>query len=392
MKFANSADAFNFYMGMPDSIIEARAQAIKADVANDPNCDVASYKAELDGIKAVKEGRSTEKRSNQVRIVENTSDDVFATNEYRSAFYHTVMGQKLTDAERALMTSDAVLKRSAEFNSSDNSAAVLPTQTLNEVVKRAKDRGGIVSVARAFAMPTGISIPVAGPGSKAVWHEEGAAVDTEKFVTTPVKFDGYELLRIFSISKKVDTMSIPAFESAIVEELSDSIMEAIAEGLVTGSGEGEGTGIESITWTEGTNLTTVAENVFDWKSIVSFLGSLRRGYATNAKLAMNNATLFNRIYASQSDDGEPVYLTTLQGNGSTMFLGKEIVVDDYLDDDVIIFGDFSKLGYNLPSGVAIERSTESGFRTGTIDFRGMAIADSKVILPEAFTKLVIDTE
>lgn len=394
MTFSNSAEAFSYYQNMPESIIEARAEAIKSDVQANADADLSSYRIELEALKAVRESRSKHERieqRGQLRHVGGTEDkheDVFSTPEYRSAFFAKVMGHTLTDEQRSILTSDEVLRRASEFNSSDNSVAVLPTETLNEVIRRARDHGGIIAEARAFHMPTGIAIPVAGPGSKAQWHEEGATVETEKLATTTIKFDGYELLRIFSVSEKVGRMSIPAFESEIINELGESITEAIAEALVTGDGEGKGEGIETIEWTEGENLLTVDN--FSWRDLLKLLGMLRRGYAQKAKLAMNNRTLFDYVFSAFSDDNVPVFLSNLQDSGSMRLVGKQIVIDDYLSDGEIIFGDWSKIAYNLPEGIAIERSREAGFTSGQTMFRGLAIADSKVILPEAFVKLQIE--
>lgn len=393
MKFSTSAEAFNFYQAMPTAILESRAQAIRNDVAQHPECDLDAYKAELDALKAIKESRANkpepEKRSN-LRLIDSTNhaDDVFGTPEYRSAFFAQVMGRELTPEQRAVMESADVQRRSSEFNSSSNSLAVLPTQTLNEVVERAKDHGGIVSLARAFHIPSGLSIPVGGPGARAQWHVEGEPVDSEKYATTSVKFDAHELLRVFSLSAKVDTMGISAFEAAVIRELSDSVMEAIAYALVHGTGEGEGQGIETITWTQGKNLITT--DGFQWRDLLKMIGMLHRGYAQGATVVCNNRTLYETIYSAFSDENVPVYLQNLQDSGSMRLVGFPIAIDDYAEDGTIYFGNFAKgLGFNLPSGIAVERSDHSGFRSGTIDFRGLAIADSRVILPEAFVKLQI---
>ena len=52
-----------------------------------------------------------------------------------------------------------------------------------------------------------------------------------------------------------------------------------------------------------------------------------------------------------------------------------------------IFNYSRYLGYNLPEGIAVEVSRESSFKSGLIDYRAMAIADTKPIIEEAFVKL-----
>ncbi|MBT2813104.1 phage major capsid protein, partial [Staphylococcus coagulans] len=53
----------------------------------------------------------------------------------------------------------------------------------------------------------------------------------------------------------------------------------------------------------------------------------------------------------------------------------------------IILGDFNYVGYNLPQGIMLESSRESSFRSGLIDYRAMAVADTRVLVDNAFVKL-----
>ena len=41
----------------------------------------------------------------------------------------------------------------------------------------------------------------------------------------------------------------------------------------------------------------------------------------------------------------------------------------------------------MVDGIAVEASTQSSFKSGRIDYRGMCIADCKPIVSEAFVKL-----
>lgn len=401
MKFQNQAEAFTYYKDMPDTIIEARAQAIRNDIANNAECDIDSYNIEVIALKAVKDQRSQDKPNVEQRGTLNTiaatdsvetTDDVFATPTYRSAFLKLMRGAHLDDlsnAERGIMRSEDVVKRSNEFNSSSNSAAVLPTTMLNQVIEKARSRGGIINAARSFSMPTGISIPVAAPGNRAAWHVEGAAVDTKKVSQVSVTFDANEIMDIRSISAKVDRMSIPAFESFIVNDLTACVMETVAYSLVNGTGadNGEGMGvIPGVTWVDDTNQITVAESI-TFKDITNVIGMLKSGYCTGASFAMNHRTLYGSVYGLTDNYNRPIYLQDVADRGKGTILGFPVIIDDYLADDDMVFGDFSMLGFNIPSGVALDRSTESGFRNGLIDFRALALADTQVIVDEAFTRI-----
>lgn len=406
MKFKTVAEAFNHYRSFTNEQLEQRAQEVKGMIETDPEVDITALNIELTAIKEAKENNAeNEQRAaagfNVVASMQQgakktfTADSVVDTPEYRSAFYKSMLGQQLTADEKAAfdVAVGVAEKRADAFNASGDSLAVLPTETLNEVVKKARTMGGLMAECRAFNVPTKIAIPVGTPGSKAAWHTEGAEVETEKAVTTSVSFDGYEIIKIFSISAKVRKMSVAAFEAYLVDELTACVMECIEDSLVNGTGSGQGTGLEKgITWAEGTNLKTVAaDKVGDWTNYTAVAGMLKRGYAAGAKWAMSNATLYKYVYSLQDGNKRPLFIPTpVNEQGAGKLLGFDIVIDDNIADGAIYLGNYSKyLGYNMPDGIVIETSRESSFKKGLIDYRALAIADCKPIVAEAFVKLVL---
>lgn len=405
MNFKTVAEAFNYYRNHSIEDIEKRAQEVKGIIQTDPDCDIKSLNIELTGLAQAKAnaqekeaGTDPEARSfNPVTSatfkdgasMEAVKGDVYASAEYRSAFYKTLMGKELTAVERgALDRAMNLEKRNDAYTTSGNTPVIIPTTTLNEVVKKARTMGGLIAECRAFNVPSKISVPVATPASKAVWNTEGADVATEQPTIAQVTFDANEIIKVFSISAKVKTMSIDAFEAYLTEELTNCVMECLADGIVNGTGSGQGTGIETgITWNEGTNLLTTTALTF--QNITTVISKLKRGYSKGAKFAMNNATLYNSVYALMDGNKRPVFVQNAQDDSVGKILGFEVVVDDNIKDNEIFFGNFQYYGYNMPNGIAVESSTASSFKSGKVDFRGMAIADCKPIVDEAFIKLAI---
>ena len=85
----------------------------------------------------------------------------------------------------------------------------------------------------------------------------------------------------------------------------------------------------------------------------------------------------------------PIFIADPKGEAIGKILGFEVVVDDNLPADTVVFGNYHYMGYNMPQGVVIETSRESSFKSGLIDYRAMAVADCKPIVSEAFVKLTI---
>ncbi len=403
MKFKTVAEAFNFYRTKEVADMEKRAQEIGRIIDTDENADIEALNIELRGIKEARENAELRSANpaqglnvitgmnNEPKGKKTFGEDVFDTPEYRSAFFKNLLGQGMNEAEKAAFDAGMKLaeKRADAFTSSTDAVAVIPTHTLNEVVKKARTMGGLLAECRSFALPTKIAIPVGTPSNKAAWHTEGAAVDAENVTPTAVTFDGYEIIKIFSISAKTRRMSINAFENYLVDELTACVMECINDALINGTGNAQGTGlITGIEWDDSNTVTVAQSASVGYADVVRTVAMLKRGYSNGAKWVMSNATLYNVFYGMVDSNKRPVFIADAQGEKVGKVLGFEVVIDDNMPEDTAILGNYGAyMGYNMPEGIAIEVSRESSFRKGLIDYRALAIADCKPIVTEAFVKL-----
>lgn len=408
MKFKTVAEAFNYYKNYTNEQLEKRTDEINALIEKDENVDIQALNIELTGIAEAKRNNDQKVEKPEQRSAFKllsgrdtaprsfSEENVLDSEEYRSAFFKSMLGQNLSETEQSAfnVAQKIAEKRQDAFITSATAPAILPTQTLNEIVKKARVQGGLLGECRQFSMPTKIAIPVATPATRASWHTETADVESDNVSLTTVTFDGYEIIKIFSISAKARRMSIGAFESYLVDELTACVMECIADSLINSDGTtaGEGTGLESITWsTSGANKNHVQiakTGTFTYQKIVEFVSLLKRGYAQGAKIAMNNFTLYNVFYGMLDGAQRPIFIADPKDESIGKILGFPVVIDDNIADYTCYMGNFSKyLGYNLPEGIVIEASRESSFKKGVIDYRALAIADTKPIVAEAFVKL-----
>jgi HK97 family phage major capsid protein len=316
-----------------------------------------------------------------------TVNDTHAVPEYRSAFFKRMLGKDLTDAENRAFEAAQAEKRADAFNTLSNAAAVIPTDTLNEVVKQARNTNGLFDVVRLFAVPNNLAVPVGTPNDPAAWHTEGAAIDRQKAETTSVTFSGCELVKILSMSAAVKRMELSAFESYITDELKACVADAIGAAIVNGTGKGQPTGIlTGVTWNTKNTVKTTALTADNLLAAVALLPA---GYANGAKFAMSTATLFGSVFPLKNSDGDYIFTDTESGGVRRLF-GFEIVIDDNIPTGTILFGNFNYYGVNIPQGVAVEMSRESGFTSGLIDYRALCIADGKPIVPGAFVKVEVN--
>lgn len=236
----------------------------------------------------------------------STVTDTHNTPEYRTAFYKTLMGKELTDGENRAFAAAQAEKRADAFNTLSSSAAVVPTTTLNEVVKQAQGMNGLFDEIRLFSVPNNLSVPVGTPGDAASWHTEGEAVERKNVTTAAVTFTGRELIKVLSMSAAVKRMDISSFERYITDELKSCIADAIGAAIVSGTGTGQPVGILSgVTWNNKNRIQT-AELTAD--NLLAAIALLPAGYAAGAKFAMSTATLFGQVYPLK--DGIGNYLFT----------------------------------------------------------------------------------
>ena len=312
--------------------------------------------------------------------------DTHNTAEYRSAFFKRLMGKELTDGESRALAAAQAEKRADAFNTLSNSAAVIPTTTLNEVVKQARGVNGLFNEVRLFSVPNNLSVPVGTPGDAAAWHTEGETVERKSVTTAAVTFTGRELIKVLSMSAAVKRMETAAFERYLTDELKNSIADAIGAAIVSGTGNGQPTGILSgITWTTDNTVETTDLTADD---LLNAIAMMPAGYAGGAKFAMSTATLFGNVYTLKDNDGR-YYFADPGSGGIHRLFGFEIVIDDNIPAGTILFGNFRYYGVNIPQGVAVEVSRESGFASGLIDYRALCIADGKPIVPGAFVKVEV---
>jgi HK97 family phage major capsid protein len=326
------------------------------------------------------------------RAVLNTATvqtlDTHATPEYRSAFYKSLLGQSLTEPETRAFAAAKAEKRADAFNTLTSTAAIVPTDTLGEIISGLHPEGGLWNEVRHFSVPANLAVPVGTPTDPAAWHVEGSAVDRKDVTSHNVVFGAWELIKILSMSAAAKRMTISAFESYVTQELKSSVVDALNAAIVTGKGAGQPLGLlTGIAWNAANSLTTTPAKVID--NVLKVVSMLPSGYRGGAKFAMNYSTLFTAIYPAKTNNAEYILMPDVQNGSVHRLFGFEIVTDDYLPDNTILFGNFKYYGVNVPEGIAIETSRESGFANGLIDFRALTIADGKPIVPEAFVKLEV---
>ena len=162
---------------------------------------------------------------------------------------------------------------------------------------------------------------------------------------------------------------------------------AVENAIVNGTGSGQPTGVlTGITW--GAGNTSEYTTSLGYDDIVDGLALLPTAYHNNAIFVMNRKSLFGGIRKAKSTDGLQIFAYNPQDRGAMTLLGYPVILDDYVPDDTILLGYFSYYRLNFSQAPTIEASREAGFTSGKTVYRGLAVADGKPALAEAFVKIV----
>ena len=361
-------------------------QLLESDVETDLDevekelCELEAEAKELRSKKEIAEKIQTGEV--EVRKIEEpeveTMEDIRATKEYRSAFFKRLLGKPLTEVEERAYTS------------ADNSAgAVIPVETANMIFEKMVKVAPMLNEITLLRVAGNIKFAIEGTRNVAAIHTENAAITPATDTLTYVTLAGYEYAKVIRISKTVATMAIDAFETWLVNMLAEDIARAIEDDIINGTGSNEPKGVEKAnTWTTGT-LISVAASALDFDDIMDLIALLPNGYMSNAKFLCNSRMFYGRLAKIKDAEGSPIYVRDMESGVGFRIMGFPVILSDYVANNTAYFGDFSKVIGNLSQDIMVESSTQSGFLANAIDFRGTAIFDCDIAVPEAFRKLVV---
>lgn len=312
------------------------------------------------------------------RKMDFTRENVFETPEYRNAFFKKLLGKPLTDIEERAYTTAA-----------DSAGAAIPTQTANMLFNKMVAIAPMLNEITLLRVAGNVKFAVENVRDAATLHTENANVTPAGDDLAYVELAGYEYMKVIRISKSVETMSINAFENWLVNMLAEDIAVAIENDIINGNGVSKPKGIEyAATWTAGTNLINFTiDGLPTFDDIMDMIGMLPRRYHANAKFLCNSKFLYGYLAKIKDDMKQPILVKDFANGIQFRIMGFPVLVSDKVADKTMYFGDFKKVVGNLPQDITVESSTQSGFLANAIDFRGTAIFDCDIALPDAFIKL-----
>lgn len=370
--------------------INKRLAEIKQELTKD-DADIDALETEVTNLKEERKGLmdKVEKRKKLVEDVANLpasavthtfegekpmEERTFGVDsvEYRDAWVKKLQGKALNETEkRAYATTDTV--------------NAVPTLTSNKFFEKMKKLAPMLSEITLMRVAGNLKFMIEGTRNAATTHTENTAVTAAADTVVSVSLGGYEFMKVIRISANASNMSISGFEDWLVEMLSGDIARAIDNYIINDTTNG----IVAITYTTNTNqILQTATTGYGYDDIVKLAALLPAAYDAEAKFLVNKTVLYNKIKAIKDTTGRPIFDVT-----DKTLIGYPVVVDDYVatGKNELYLGKWTDIVGNLSQDITVDRSLESGFLNNSIDYRGVAVFDSKPAKIDAIVRLVTTT-
>ena len=304
------------------------------------------------------------------RTMTLTKENYRASEEYRSAFLNNLMGRQLNEEQRAAFALAGV-------------DPVIPESMQTSIITKVKEYAPILSEITLLNVNGTVKFAVEGTVAGADIHAENAEITAATDTLVEVTLSTYEVTKLVQISDSVRTMTINAFESWLIDNLSESIAIKIEYLIWNGTGSSQAKGINTITFDAAHKVevaksaSLTAQNVFD------LFGKLKTGYARNAKIYMNRKTLFSDFLPLEDKSKNNL---VVENGGTYYVLGTPVELTDSIADHEAVMFDPKKYVANMPENTNIKQSAD--LRHNAYLYLGVAQFDGKPALEEAFVKLV----
>ena len=297
----------------------------------------------------------------------NMENRTFAIDsaEYREAYLLRLQGKELTAEQRAAVTANAAI----------------PTQTLNKVFGYLEN-SPILSRIDMTNIPGNVVLPVESAAAAAAWVAMGTASTDSQDGVTSISLGAHKLIKTVEITADVEAMAINAFENWLVTKLGEKVELALDNAVFNGTGSGQPTGI--LTTVEQTGTFTKAKAKYS--DLINIIAALPSGPAKNATFAMPRKLFFTDVIGIEDQQGQPVVHTDVESPAKYNVLGYQVILDDNIPADTILFGDFKAYKMNIAKAPVISSDDSVGFRTGTRVYRALALADGKLAMANAFVR------
>ncbi len=322
-----------------------------------------------------------------------TSEDYFASVEYRKAFAEFAKTGKVT---QELRMGD---QPADTFTSTDDVSAVIPTTILNEIIEKLEVYGHIFKRVRKLNIQGGVQVPILTLRPVARWIGEDTPSERQKAqANQSVSFNYYGLEVKLAQSLLAQTVSLSMFEGQLTELVVEAMVIAIDKAVISGKGgtSGQALGITEDGRIPKKQVIELTSEEFQswngWKRKV--FAKMPLAYKGGAVFVMASGTFEGYIDGMVDTTGQPIGRVNhgITDGPQERFGGKEVilveddVIANYDDADkgdvVAIYGNLRNYAFNSNLSMRLYRYMDHD--TNQWVNKAILIGDGKVLDPNGF--------
>lgn len=307
-----------------------------------------------------------------------TETDIYNTIEYRKAFMNNVVKgtpipEKFLNADQNTTTSDV--------------GSVIPTTILEKIVEKLEATGMILPLVTRTSYKGGLAIPTSTVKPVATWTAEGKGSAKQKKTTGNVVFNYYKLRCAVSVSFETSIVTLGVFETTIINNIAEAMTKALEQAIISGTGEGQPTGILTETAPEGQNIEIGASADIDYKTLVEAEAALPLAYESEAVWCMTKKT-FMKFIGMVDSNKQPIARVNygINGRPERTLLGRTVVLNDYMtslgstiESDAVVAFLFNFKDYVLNTNYNITVKKYEDNDTDDQVTKALMLVDGKVV-------------
>ena len=361
---------------------------------NDADADIAMLTSLVDAIEARKNELRNAESARRALASRIANGDVGTTvrqnlgtveqaekrysvesKEYRTGFLKEMLGLELTREERS-----AVDYVATTGDTTYGASYLLPKTLLNQIWDLIDEQHSILGDITMYRTGTILEIAKRTEITQGDADDvnENAANDDEVNTFAKVTLSGKDFSKHVNISYAMAKMSIDAFESFLVTEISDRMGAALAADVVA----------QIATDFDSTHnaVNTANSGKVVFTDVAGLLATLKNANGQCVFYA-SRATIYKYLVGMVDSTGRPIFQPNAQAGAEGTLVGFPVKVEDHISGNVVYAGYPKQVVGNMVQDIMVE--SERDIKKHVITYAGYARFECKLLAPAAFGKLTV---
>lgn len=227
----------------------------------------------------------------------------------------------------------------------------------------------------------------------ATWIEMGGTIPQGDVGTiTHIDFDGYKVGKVAFVDNYLLKDSIINLDAYVTKKIARAIAKALDLAIIKGKGSTDKQPEGILEKIPESNKTTVTADKNLIKNLIKKIGLIDTGEDSVGEIiaVIKRTTYYNRLVEfSIQIDSDGRIVGKLPNLSKPDLVGLRVVFNNNLDENTVLFGDFSQYTLVERENITIDSSSHVKFSEDQTGFRGKGRFDGKPVKPKAFALITI---